>query len=334
MNKEEEALALAAEDNQIPAFARGPRAKAAFVILVRNSDLQDMRKTLREVEDRFNRNFNYPYVFLNDEPFTEEFKTYTQSLTKAECKYGLIPKEHWSYPSWIDQTRAKEAREDMKRRKIIYGGSESYRNMCRYESGFFYRHPLMLEYDYYWRVEPGVHFHCDIDFDPFMYMQTHNKTYSFTVSLYEYVDTIPTLWKTTKDFMKKHPEHIAKDNSLGFISNDNGATYNLCHFWSNFEIASTKFLRSPAYSDYFDYLDQAGGFFYERWGDAPVHSIAAALFLPRDKIHFFNEIGYTHSPFTHCPVSEELQRKCHCNPKDNFDDHGYSCTKRWLSQNW
>ena len=23
--------------------------------------------------------------------------------------------------------------------------------------------------------------------------------------------------------------------------------------------------------------------FYERWGDAPVHSIAAALFLPREK---------------------------------------------------
>lgn len=26
-------------------------------------------------------------------------------------------------------------------------------------------------------------------------------------------------------------------------------------------------------------------FFYERWGDAPVHSIAATLFLDRSRIH-------------------------------------------------
>jgi len=46
---------------------------------------------------------------------------------------------------------------------------------------------------------------------------------------------------------------------------------------------------------YFEHLDKAGGFFYERWGDAPVHSIAASLFLPRSQIHFFNDIAYVHT---------------------------------------
>jgi alpha 1,2-mannosyltransferase len=49
--------------------------------------------------------------------------------------------------------------------------------------------------------------------------------------------------------------------------------------------------------DYFEYLDKAGGFYYERWGDAPVHSIAAALFARKDQIHFFQDIGYRHEPF-------------------------------------
>ena len=81
-----------------------------------------------------------------------------------------------------------------------------------------------------------------------------------------------------------------------FISDDKGETYNLCHFWSNFEIANLNFWRGEAYRKYFDYLDQTGGFFYERWGDAPIHSIAAALFLPKDKIHYFDdvEIGRAH----------------------------------------
>jgi hypothetical protein len=49
--------------------------------------------------------------------------------------------------------------------------------------------------------------------------------------------------------------------------------------------------------DFFEYLDQQGGFYYERWGDAPVHSIGAALFAKKDQIHFFDDIGYRHEPF-------------------------------------
>jgi hypothetical protein len=55
-----------------------------------------------------------------------------------------------------------------------------------------------------------------------------------------------------------------------------------------------------------------------RWGDAPVHSIAVGLFLNKSEVHFFNDIGYKHEPFIHCPVARELQKKCHCNAEDNF----------------
>ena len=32
----------------------------------------------------------------------------------------------------------------------------SYRHMCRWNSGFFYRHPRLKDFDWYWRVEPDV----------------------------------------------------------------------------------------------------------------------------------------------------------------------------------
>ena len=50
------------------------KANATFVILVRNSDLKDIVESLKQIEDRFNRQFHYPYVFLNEKPFSEEFK--------------------------------------------------------------------------------------------------------------------------------------------------------------------------------------------------------------------------------------------------------------------
>lgn len=216
-----------------PLTPSGDRVNATFVTLARNSDLYEIAKSIREVEDRFNRNYHYDWVFLNDKEFDDEFKRLTSALVSGKTHYGLIPKEHWSYPEWIDQDKAAKVREDMKERKIIYGDSESYRHMCRYESGFFFRHELMLNYEYYWRVEPSIQLFCDISFDPFRYMVDNKKKYSFVLSLYEYYDTIPTLWDSTKKFMKANPQHIAEGNSMGFLSDDGGETYNKCHFVSS-----------------------------------------------------------------------------------------------------
>ncbi|KXN82997.1 Glycolipid 2-alpha-mannosyltransferase 2 [Leucoagaricus sp. SymC.cos] len=239
------------------------RANATFVILCRNSDVDGTIRSIREIEDRFNRKYRYPYVLLNEVPFTEEFKSRIKVLTSAKMEFGLIPHDHWYQPDWIDEERATEGRDKMVANNVIYGGSVSYRNMCRFNSGFFYRHPLMQKYRWYWRIEPDVHFHCDINKDPFLFMEDNNKTYSFTITMYEYEATIPTLWSSVKDFQQKHPQYIAEDNAIGFMSED-GEKYNLCHFWSNFEIADMDFWRGEAYSAFFEFLESKGGFYYER----------------------------------------------------------------------
>jgi alpha 1,2-mannosyltransferase len=223
--------------NDLLGTAPGPRMNATFVTLARNQDVWEIARSIRQVEDRFNRRYNYDWVFLNDKPFDATFKKVTTALVSGKTHYGEIPKEHWSFPEWIDQDKAKKVREDMAQRKIIYGDSVSYRHMCRFESGFFFRQPLMQNYEWYWRVEPSVELFCDIHYDPFRYMAENKKKFSFVLSLYEYGETIPTLWDSTKKFIKNHPEHIVEGNSMGFLSDDGGDTYNRCHFvrfWYHF----------------------------------------------------------------------------------------------------
>jgi alpha 1,2-mannosyltransferase len=65
------------------------RAKAAFVTLVRNEELWEIVKSIRRVEDRFNRNYHYPWVFLNDVPFTKEFIETTSKMASGETSYGM-----------------------------------------------------------------------------------------------------------------------------------------------------------------------------------------------------------------------------------------------------
>ncbi|EIM84738.1 glycosyl transferase [Stereum hirsutum FP-91666 SS1] len=307
------------------------RANATLLMLARNSDVDGAVSSVRDVEDRFNRKFGYPWVFMNEEPFSEDFKKRVSILIQSPVTFLQIPHDHWYQPEWIDEARATDGRNKMVMKNIIYGGSVSYRNMCRFNSGFFFKHEFLQQYRWYWRVEPDIHFHCDIDFDPFVYMQAQNKTYGFTISMFEFEATITTLWSTVREFTNQHPEYVAEDNSMDFVSDNGGSKYNLCHFWSNFEIADMDFWRSEAYTKFFDYLDSKGGFYYERWGDAPVHSIAAALFLRKDQIHFFREIGYEHNPFNHCPQEEDLWRRgrCSCNPEKTFDWDTYSCLARW-----
>ncbi|KAJ7817372.1 glycolipid 2-alpha-mannosyltransferase-domain-containing protein [Mycena olivaceomarginata] len=76
---------------------------------------------------------------------------------------------------------------------------------------------------------PDVKFHCTLPFDPFQYMATQGKVYVFTIALYEWSATIPTLWDTVKDFMKQSPDAVALDNTMGFLSENGGQDFNMCH---------------------------------------------------------------------------------------------------------
>lgn len=108
------------------------------------------------------------------------------------------------------------------------------------------------------------------------------------------------------------------------------------------------FFRSKEYQDYFDYIDQANGIFYERWydrytqekgmsfsinrvtnrGDPVIQSLGAVLFLEKSDIQFWENIGYRVAGyFLHCPTDKTLYSKCSCRPSQNFDNDGYSCLK-------
>lgn len=50
------------------------RANAVVLMLVRNSELEGALSSVRQFEERFNHAHNYPWVFLNEVPFTDEFK--------------------------------------------------------------------------------------------------------------------------------------------------------------------------------------------------------------------------------------------------------------------
>lgn len=326
-----------------------PRANAAFVVLARNKELEGVIESIKSVERHFNRWFHYPYVFLNDGEFNATFKETITNYTSSTVEFGKIGPEHWGYPDWADENVAKEGIRKQGDQAIMYGGMESYHHMCRFYSGFFYKHELLQKYEWYWRVEPEIKYFCDITYDPFIHMERNNKTYGFTIAVKELKETVPNIFRYASAYKRTHnltsqglwemfvepqpekntppadlpkedpkhkedgqkplPEDILNtepgEGTIPEIDPEamEGEVYNMCHFWSNFEIARLDFFRSKEYEEFFEMMDRSGGFWMERWGDAPIHSLAAGALLSPSDIHYFRDFGYRHTTIQHCPAN-------------------------------
>lgn len=297
-----------------------PREAAAIVMLARNHEVEKALRTVISIETHFNRWFHYPIVFLNDEDWDPEFVSTMNETVSGGAKFEVIPKEEWGFPANINQDRAREAINRQGQQGVLYGGLESYHHMCRFYSGKFYTLKALREYKWYWRIEPDVEFYCALTYDPFVEMAKHEKVYGFTVALPKEPATCPGLfravadWKEEQDYRTTElwkamvspswlPWPIRKMMSGLGHRDGRGDGWNLCHYWSNFEIASLDFFRSNAYQDLFERLDERGGFYEERWGDAPVHSLALAMLLDSHKVHHFEDIGYRHDWYFQCPAN-------------------------------
>lgn len=56
------------------------RANATFVFLCRNNDVEGAVDSIQQMESRFNKKYKYPWVLLNEEPFTPQFKKLVHSM--------------------------------------------------------------------------------------------------------------------------------------------------------------------------------------------------------------------------------------------------------------
>ena len=88
----------------------GERMNATFVTLARNSDVWEIARSIRQVEDRFNRGYNYDWVFLNDDDFDDTFKKVTTALMPSAIAPSTPPKNQLSLPSSWTQSRASFSR--------------------------------------------------------------------------------------------------------------------------------------------------------------------------------------------------------------------------------
>lgn len=177
-------------------------------------------------------------------------------------------------------------------------------------------------------------------------MRDNELKYGFNMNILDDARSFPSLWTRTRAFAISHPNLIHPQADLAWLLDpQTDGEYNNCQFFSNFEIGSLNFWRGEANEAYFNWLDKAGGFFYERFGDAPVHTLSIAMFVPKSEIWFFRDIGYQHNINHQCPPNRA--DTCACQPT-GLDENFYklvpllspqikpldTCIRQFLGGQW
>ncbi|KAM0755003.1 nucleotide-diphospho-sugar transferase [Meredithblackwellia eburnea MCA 4105] len=283
------------------ALSSEERANATILILVSPATkiAVELLPSLQSIEESFNRRLGYPIQLLIDGKLPpKSLQDETSRITGGKAKWWLLDHTNgWGKPDWISDEDIAESRKKV-------GFSAGYRNMCRFYSGFFWKHPATMAYDYIFRLDEGIKFWCPIDYDPFMLMK-HTKTkYAYSIINNEGPKVATGLFDHTKQFFANRPQFLAADNNIKLFSGDGGKTWDYKIVYNNFEISHRSLWESPAYTAYFNFLDKLGGIYHHRWGDAPIHTLFLAHALPRREwLDLSASTGYQHGRFGfHCPA--------------------------------
>lgn len=165
------------------------------------------------------------------------------------------------------------------------GFSRGYRNMCRFFSGEYLNH--IRGYKYYLRLDTDSYILSDLGYDIFSWAENKDLSYGYCAQAIQ-LDN-PLVVKGLKDFSINFIENYQYDVFVDPKCIESGKMY-----YTNIEMGHVEDLINSNYYNYYKAIDQMGGIYIHRWGDAPIKYIGINMFLDPSKIIPFEGFVYQH----------------------------------------
>ena len=248
------------------------KPKAGIYFLIEDGRLTMLRKALISLDRCFNDRFHYPIIIFHE----PDARNHLRLITSWSKSYIVYQEITFKLPSFIPSSYRYEN---------CTSHSRGYRHMCRFHSKLVYEQPIMRLLDYAWRLDDDSELPYPIEVDVFQFMYQNDIEYGYQVVIEDEARCVDGLWDAARQYVA-----------------DNNLTTQFFHqlgdrrmFYNNFELSKMSFWLSKQYQHYINYIDQLGGIYYRRWGDAPTKSIGLSMFMPKRKIHNFTFVSYKHS---------------------------------------
>jgi len=176
-----------------------------------------------------------------------------------------------------------------------------YRKMCTFWLKSFFDLDILPEY--VMRLDSDTCLTSNLTVDPFKYMHENQMDYMWHSTFAEPANVLVNL----SDFVMRHPGRPNTDHKhdpLTLWMDD--TLQKMQVFSTNLEWFRMSAFRREEIVEWIEDIDQDGGVYRHRWGDAPLRTILATQFFNSSQVGRFCDFSYNHSvwkPFESCDAS-------------------------------
>jgi hypothetical protein len=280
--------------------------KCGIFILTQNTPERKiyLKTSLYFLFRNFNKRYNYPVIILHegdyDELSQEEIKKSVREDHRHIISFKEIDREDFSVPAHIDKEKVEKIIEVQ---PVPYWRNLKYRLMCYFWVKRFFKYAE--GFDYVMRLDDDSIIEEPLKEDLFKIAEEKQLVY---LSNMVHVDCGVCNYGMKELFEKLLPECKSQINGGLFIKAKLQADGNHLHFdrfkkvrsiiddrectatefvtemplmyYNNFFVTSTAFWKQEKVQSIIQKIDEHGGIFYYRYGDAPIHTILVTLLAP------------------------------------------------------
>jgi len=255
------------------------KANAVIVYLCGPSaqDRLDLEESLRRLYIHFNRQFQYDVIVFHENLSGDYIKwLFERPYCKMPIRDVVI---RFHIPPGTPDN--------------VINSTPGYRAMCRWFSGPFFHCEELKNYRWCWHFDTDSFLMGPVEYDPFLYLQEHNKIYGYQVIYNEPPHARVGFWEVTKKFI----EQKGIQSDFLKLHSDAQGNWNYDYYYSDFAIFDLDFFRANNYMEYFKYIDASGGFWLHRYGDTLMCSLGLFMFAKEKDTHQFRDIAWMHQTY-------------------------------------
>lgn len=142
--------------------------------------------------------------------------------------------------------------------------------------------PILSKYKYIWRLDTDSFLLSDINYNVFDKLYNSQAIYGYINIQHDHPKVVQNLWELSEIYFKHNQYNITDKLEKNRM------------FYTNFEVLDKEWFLQDEYQNYYKYIDNIGGIYTNRWGDAPIRYIALQSLTQKEKLYFYHDIRYFH----------------------------------------
>jgi hypothetical protein len=270
---------------QTPEFHQPIRA--VIYILSQRKRIKQLQEALELLYENFWLDYgrNYPVVIFEDDIGPPDQRALQHAVPQMKLRFIKI---HFRIPSNLNPKIIPN--------RTVCDPAHStlgYRHMCRFHATLV--HDLLAEHgygnvEYILRLDDDSRIVNPIGYDLFRYMKVNQKLYGFVRTVNDNIDCVTGLWDLADRFLNRTSHQLGINRTEVFFDKwpENLVIFN------NFEVSHVSVWQNPVWKAFMAEVDESGGIYMLRWGDAPLHTIGISMILKVEQVHSFSDVGYYH----------------------------------------